>query len=50
MKPEEFWDKVKDLVTQFLGYNPVGVDFFVSDMEELFEEWEEKSQHLERKL
>lgn len=52
MEPIEFKDKVKIAVDSCLGSYPdaVGCDFFISDMEELFEQWENESQHLERSI
>ena len=50
MTADDFWARAKDIFSQFQDGDAVGVDFFKGDMEELFEEWEEKSQDLERKM
>ena len=52
VEPEEFKAKVMIAVDSCLGTYPdaIGCDFFISDMEELFEQWENESQHLERQI
>jgi len=50
VEPYEFFEAVKDVLGKTEGHDPMGCDFFISDMETLFEEWEEKSKHLERKM
>ncbi len=51
MKVKEFFDAVRDALGQTeSGNDPIGCDYFISDMEKLFEEWEEESKHLERKM
>ena len=41
MEPEEFFDAVKDSLGRTDSSDPSECEFFISDMEDLFEEWEE---------
>lgn len=50
MEPEEFFEAVKDALGQTESNDPIGCDYFISDMEKLFDDWERESKHLERKM
>ncbi len=50
MTAVNFWAAAKNIINQFQDTDAIGVDFFKGDMEELFEEWEEKSGDEERKM
>ena len=40
MNAREFFDKVEESFKETEGSDPIGVGFFISDMEKLFDEWE----------
>ncbi|KKM19211.1 hypothetical protein LCGC14_1657940 [marine sediment metagenome] len=41
MEPLEFFDAVRDALGQTESTDPTGCDYFIADMEKLFEEWKE---------
>lgn len=49
MEPSEFFAKVELILGPTKGSDPIGVDYFIQDMEELIEQWQEEDNH-ERKL
>lgn len=42
MTAKEFFERVKKSLRETEGNDPVGVAFFLQDMEKLLEEWEVK--------
>jgi len=48
MEAVEFFDAVKDALRETESSTPIGCDFFISDMEELFEEWKQGSKERKR--
>ena len=49
MEPQEFFTKVKAILDSTKGSDPIGVDYFIQDTEDLIEQWREEDDH-ERKL
>ncbi len=41
MEANEFFERVEKLLKETKGNDPIGVGFFISDMDELFNEWYE---------
>lgn len=44
MNAREFFNEVKKKYDETEGSDPVGVAFFIGDMEQLFEKWEEEGE------
>ena len=49
MEPKEFFEEVEKSLRGTKGNDPIGVDYFIQDMDELFEKWHEEDNH-ERKF
>ena len=49
MEPREFFNKVEIILGSTKSNDPIGVDYFIGDIHELIEKWEEEDDH-ERKL
>ena len=45
---KNFFDDVETALRNYKGNDPVGVDFFISDIEELIIKWEEDSKEVKR--
>lgn len=49
MYPKEFFEKAEKILVSTKGSDPIGVDYFIQDMEDLFGQWDEEDNH-ERNL
>lgn len=49
MEAQEFFAKVELILGPTKSDDPIGVDYFIQDIEELIEQWHEEDDH-ERKL
>ena len=49
MEPKEFFVKVEASLGMTKSDDPIGVDYFIQDIEELIEKWHEEDNH-ERKF
>jgi len=49
MDPKDFFEKVEKSLRGTKGDDPIGVDYFITDIEELIEQWQEEDDH-ERKF
>ena len=45
MEPKEFFEQTKEALDKTKGDDPVGVDYFIQDIEELIEKWHEEDNH-----
>ena len=49
MEANEFFEKVESSLSETKGNDPIGVDYFIEDIEELIGKWHEEDNH-ERKF
>ncbi len=45
MEPKEFFAKVETSLGETKGDDPIGVDYFIQDIEEFIEKWREEDNH-----
>lgn len=45
MKAEDFFGRVRLSLEECGGDDPTGVEYFIGDMEKLFDEWEEEKEN-----
>jgi len=49
MDPKEFFERVEKSLKETRGDDPIGVDYFLTDIGELAEQWQDEDDH-ERKF
>ena len=49
MEAQEFFGEVESILAKTRGSDSVGVEYFISDLDELIEQWEEEKKSIKPK-